>query len=810
MPEKTKAKAKQYFNDGEFKKAIDAIWELGVFEFISYAKRQEWFQSLQICDIISDNDELFTGIFNQETADVLLYDYFNSKNISIAFEQKLAKDFPDTFVRAIRVNLSFLDAERLDFYTNIDLPPELKIHQEVWQHLHNRDIDLWGKIETESSLLLKKEINLSEILIDSVVWLENSRFKNNDTKWVYDLSSVYNLFMQIFMHKIYSTDRVKSLSKEKFIELFIEKLDKPINKDSSNFMDSINNWIHFRDSILYPYCFDFTIDPKLENNIIHFNRSPQAYYKWELDGTRYFLNRFGYFLKGIDSVSYLEENDELQIHKGKKAGDEDINRQLAIQQWQINRFLTDLKIDSFIFNKTPIDTNLLSIALLTYSKNRFVRYEKELGKLKDGSKNWTEAYQKLLYNSIKNDRIENFPFLFMSQDEYVELIGRGLTQLPKNPARDVINLFSYSINEEAFDRFNIDYNVWNKPFVCLGDYLFCPTVFLANNDWFYGFAQAGIDNLHKEESKAEQSNTATEMEQHLGEAIGKKDWKVKVICNREANQVKGDVDIIVEDEDKTLFIQLKRTRFRLDLKNAYLESIISDRKAIQQLNDAERSLRKDNAVYKLKGKVIKWIVTTSFENVLSEKQECVKVNYFDLLHAMDNPNIHTIGDLEFYIKNENGMKEWLDELQNPDVSGFVKFSILEAGLPIPLAELQKYRQVLFANNNDFIEYNNRYDMAMEFDKKGNKEKAIKILKTCLCINPDDIDVWSNLCNFYADIKDFRNSYACFEKALKIIPDDPFIMRNYVLALKEGGRINEAYQIHRKLQNQYWFVDLMEE
>lgn len=807
MSGKIKENAKQYFKDKEFKKAIDIIWKLGVYKFISFADRQNWFQSLEICNIISDNDELFKDVFSQETADIVLYDYFNSKNISNVFEQKLAKEFPDTFVHAIRVNLSFLDVERIEFYTTIDLPIELKIHQKVWQHLHNLDKSIWGKIETELSLLLKKEITLSEILIDSIVWLENSRFKNNDTKLVYDLSSVYNLFMQIFMRKIYSTDRVKSLSKENFIRLFIEKLGKPINKNISNFMDSIDNWINFRDSILYPYCFDFTINPRLENNIIHFNRSPKAYYKWELDGTRYFLNRFSYYMKGMKSINYLEENNELQIPKGKKTGDEVINKQLAIQQWQIKCFLADLKIESLIFDNKPIDTSLLSISLLTYSKNRFIRYEKELDKLKKNSKNWTDAYLKILYKSIEKDLIENFPFILMTQDEFKELLRRGLTQLPKIPAQDVINIFSYNTNEQPFDRFNIEYNVWNKPFVCLGDYLFCPTMYLANNDWFYGFAQVGLDNLHKKESKAEQSNTATKMEQHLGEALEKKGWKVKVICNKEANHIDGDVDIIVEDKETTLFIQLKRTRFRLDLKDAYLESIISDRKAMQQLNDAERSLRTKNDIYKLKGELIKWIVTTSYENVLTEKQGCIKINYFDLLHTIGSPNIDKIKDLEVYMKNENGIKEWLNEMQNPDVSEIVKLINLEAGLPIPLAELKKFRQGLFANNNDFIEYNSRYDMALKFAKTGNKEKAIKILKNCLYIIPDDIDVWCNLGNFYADIKDFKNSYASFEKALKIIPDDPFIMRNYALALHEGGRINESSQLYYKLKHQYWFVDL---
>ena len=94
----------------------------------------------------------------------------------------------------------------------------------------------------------------------------------------------------------------------------------------------------------------------------------------------------------------------------------------------------------------------------------------------------------------------------------------------------------------------------------------------------------------------------------------------------------GDIDIIVEQDNTVLLIQLKRTYLLLTPKDVYYESIMIDRKAAQQLNDAEVWLNKPNDIYSMEGKkVFKWIVTTSYEGVLSDVNGCCKVNYFDLL-----------------------------------------------------------------------------------------------------------------------------------------------------------------------------------
>ncbi len=198
---------------------------------------------------------------------------------------------------------------------------------------------------------------------------------------------------------------------------------------------------------------------------------------------------------------------------------------------------------------------------------------------------------------------------------------------------------------------SLRYDVWKKPFLKLGEILFCPTMFVANNDWFYGSAMTGLENLNYND--AERNRTSAAMEIRLGNIFSSEKWKVKVINDKDANQIDGDVDVIVDDGDTVLLIQLKRTYLRLNSKDAYYESINVDRKVAQQLNDAQKYFTGDNDIYNLKSRVsIKWIVTTSYEGILSEIDGCVKVNYFDLLHVIRNVNTQKISDLMDYIMTD--------------------------------------------------------------------------------------------------------------------------------------------------------------
>jgi tetratricopeptide (TPR) repeat protein len=797
--------AKNYFSDKDYRKVIQTIWQLGLDDFITFGLKNKWFNEVELLNEICNTSKEFQLLFKYYRSDEVLYQYFNSTNRSEKFEKKIALEFPELFIKAVRVNQVFTKTDRFDSLLLINLPKEHRVHQDVWKHLNAIDSNLWGSINNKIEKL--SGYSLAQILNELVVWLENKRFSNKELFENQHLGTVYSFFIKLYLSK-YLLNQKEDLTSESFTLFFLKNIDKQTSEKLSDLLETISKWVNFNDSILSAYSFDLDIQPSIENGIIHFIRHPQEYYKWKLDGIRYNLNRLNYFFKGIEFVEYLTDKEGMQIPKGSKPQDEDGNYQLAIQQWQLTTFLDDLKLNSFVFKGKEIKSQLLFQPLLTYSKNRNIRYEQGLQKHVDSSKNWIESFIKLTKDSIQNNFLENNPFFLMSKEEYIALNNIALQQLPKNSSEEIINLFSFNANPNStFNRFNIGYNVWHKPFMQFGDYLFCPMMFLANNDWFYGFAQAGLENLNKRQSIKVRKETATEMEIHLGDKLKSKNWNVKVIDTDFNGNFKGDVDIIVSDRNYELLIQLKRTKFRLDLKEAYYESINTDRKASKQLNDAKKFLERDNDIIKLGNKIHKWIVTTSFESVLTEINSCLKINYFDLLQALLNPDIKSIEQLISYIENDSGIKNWLQVLNSKEIPNELKSGIVEAGLPLQLSEPKMYRQVLFADDSSFVEYHNKYNKALELDNKGNKDKAIKILEFCLIENPKDYEVWSALGNIYADKKNFSNSFKCFEKALKIIPNDPFILRNYALAYRDSGNIERTFEIYNKIQRQYWFLDL---
>lgn len=816
MEQTIKTRAKELFSEKNYSKAIDTLKEIGVDGFIGFAlkvnKKEEkdnWFRNSDFCLALTNKGDFFSKVFNSKKNDELLFDYFNFAGYSPGFEKKLAEELPEQFVKAVQVSHSFLDSERIKLYSELQLPENLKIHLDIWKHLQKMDNEIWKNVEENLSQLGDTQgIELKDILIEALIWLEEKRFHSTSQKDLQHLSSVYNTFIPLIQYYFSQKVDFRISLVEDFKESFFERLkNKSIDRSINFLLENISEWIRFRDSILFPYCYDSTITPTRVNGITHFNRSPKSYYKWELDGCRYGLNRFFYFLKGAENVDCSIENNKITLPKGRQINDEGINYQLAIQNCQTGMFLSDLKITNFVFSGNKIPSQYLYIPLLAYTKNRNIRYEQGLEEQRKRSNNWKEAFLKL-YLESEFKKIENYPFILLSEKDYIEMNNNAIKELPKNSSQDVVNLFSYSFKQrKMFDRFNKNYDVWIKPFLKIGKYLFCPTMFLANNDWFYAFAQAGLDNLAKSHARGERKTSATEMEKFIGQLFKSKNWDVKVFNDKEAGEVDGDVDIAINDGNTSLLIQLKRTKFRLDLKETYFEYINTDKKASKQLNDAEKWLSSKNELLKLKANTYKWILTTSFENVLSDVSGCLKVNYFDIIQALDNAQIKKLEDFIDYCEEDKGLQNWMSTLQNPKTPNELKYGIRESGLPLTLAEPKAYNQPLIADDNYCKEYYNKYKKALELAQKANKDKAIKVLETCASENPGDYEVWGTLANYYADVKKFSKSFECFEKAVEIIPDDPYILRNYALALAESVEVKESNKLFEKLHKEYWFLNL---
>lgn len=808
--QKINAAAKAEFDKGNYPLAFQTLWETGVNNFIKFAESKYVTKGKETGKVISQKSnwlkhkiagnyfwknfvfqrDFLKQLLKSELALQLLHNYFFEFGVLVPeFEQKLAKEFPQVFIQAVRVNQVFLKHDRIENLTAIVFGNEFRLHQKVWQKIFEIEIQHWNGIQIELQSVL--QLSIEEILSHCIIWLETNRFNDNSQRTIGHLASVYSFFIELVLtNKDCKEIRVKKSDEfyKPFFEVFGASFkDKKIIDNSSvaKLLIRISNWVNFKEYVVSPYSFDLNIEPAQQNELVLFNTMPESFYKWILNGVRYEVNQLNYILYGSSFSEHLEKEGLTKI-PGKTQNDIDRNRSLSGFKWATLLMLFDIGFKSFKIGNLKIECEKLLRPLITYSFNRLNRYETSLKAHSKSSNNWSEAFMKLTSESIAMD-IRKDPYFLMTTGEYKQLNEEALSELPEDSTNEVIQLFSFDTGKKyEFNRFKYQYDVWHKPFMKIGDFLFCPMMFFASNVWFYSFTQAAL-------SQQTQRRETQEMENHLGELLKQKGWKVKVTNDEESKSMGiGDVDIFVEDENTLLFIQLKRTYFRLDLKDAYYESCNTDAKAAKQLYEAEKYLSQSNQIYELKYKPNKWIVSTSFENIGENINDCHKVNYFELLNALKNPETKAVRDLISELQTDKNLKMFISSISQSDLPNEVRQLVAEMIKPLAVFESKRYRQTIFSDDEKrTAEYNSIFDRAIQLDNEGKKNEALIEFQKCVLLNPNDADAFGAIANVLADMRVYENSFIAFEQALKLLPDDPYITRNFCLALLESGRWYEG-------------------
>lgn len=793
-----KAYAKIAFENGDHTLAFQTLLELNnADEFISYVEKQDkrtkktnWFAVSEYfwTDFILQQEH-FKELLSSESAIQLLHNYFKIYKKSVSeFELKLVTEFPNLFIKAIRVNQVFFEPDRIEFLKSLPIGNDFNIHQKIWYKVFEIENQQWAEIQKELKNVLS--LSVEDILSYCIIWLETNRFQDSDKIKINHLASVYSLFIELIISDK-SRKHIQINNSDDFFGHFLKLFTHTHQNEKlivenivSKLLFKISNWINFQETVVTPYSFDLNIEPKQENELISFNSNPESYYKWILNGVRYEVTQLNYLLQGSSIVEYLEETNQMLI-PGKTECDIQLNRNLAGTKYATLAMLSDLACEDFNFYGKKINAQKVLEPLLTYSFNRLNRYEYPLQSFFDVSQNWSEAFMKLTMEGIRTDIIRE-PYFLMTESEYDELNQRGLSELPEVATKEVLQLFSWlPSNKYEFNRFNYKYEVGRTPFIKVDDFLFCPMMFFASNIWFYSFAQTA---LFQPTDRKDTEN----MEKHLAGFFNAKSWKIKVISQAESEEMSGDIDIFVEDENDLLFVQLKRTYFRLTLKESYYEAINRDSKAAKQLNNAEIYLESPNNVYQMKHKPHKWIVSNSFENIGYEIEGCQKINYFDLLNALKSPEIKTLNHLIQNIEKDSNLKTFTATAFQENVPFEVKEIIAETIKPLVVFESKKYKQVIFSDDEKRTEeYNKLFNKAIELDKKGNKNEALALLKSCIDLNPNDGEAHGAIANILADLRIYETSFIAFSQALKLLPNDPYITRNYCIALMEAGYLYDG-------------------
>ncbi len=735
-------------------------------------------------DFILQNNR-FETLLTSKSAMLALYQYFTKSKLQISdFEDKLAGQFPELYVKAIRINQVFLLPERMQRLNSVQLKKKFALHQEIWREISKTENSIWQEIEKCLGDVI--ENSLSQILSLCIIYLETSRFKQSSLAQTNHIASVYSFFIELVMTRCKGKDII---SIDNFQEQFfheVHNFEKTINNIAeipvAKLLGYIDSWIAYNDQIIIPYSFDLNTELIEQGEEIILVTNPEKYYSWRVGGARYDVNRLAYQKMGQAISSKVSGNLPPKSIEGTN-----IKKTIEDHKYATLKLLNDLGYSTFKFRNTETKIEQLLTPLISYSLGKYIKYDMPLNELSPNSQNWVEAYLSLLkLNSSGHAQI--LPFFLKPEKDQSIINTETLSCDPKVSTSDITNYFGYKQNQKAdFNRFNRRYDVYLKPFLNINGFLFCPQMFLSSNTWFYSFAQVALSQpaIRLETKK---------MEDHFGKLFEQKGWKVKITTDENAGEMEGDIDLFVEDQNSLLYIQLKRTKFRLNFKEAYDNLIYVDHKAAKQLNEAESFLNKPNPVFNPKMKPVKWIVSTSFENIGDKIDDCLKVNYFEVLAVLNNPKIRNLSALIEEIESDIYIRNAYDDLRS--------FSIEDVS-SLEMFTSNAYRISIYSRNKEkTVKTDELYAMANCEMKKGNPKEAFDLYIKCVEENPNDGESFNAIASIFANCRKYDPAIATFERALNLLPNDPYILREFSSILIESGRVFDGLTILLNLTEKY--------
>ncbi|WP_420572976.1 tetratricopeptide repeat protein [Kordia sp.] len=799
--ETIKNKARAEFEQKKYEEAFTILLkELDIASFFKYidADKRQWvtdkhFESATyFWKKFVLQEENFQKLFSSNIAVELLYNYYSNSTIFIkAFEIKLSEQFPELFVHVIRVNQVFFKKERLDFLLEeIQLPENLELHQDVWELFYQKEIELWQEIESSIEAIVN--YSLENILQSVVAYIEKKSYEFDSRAYNIQLGSVYSFFMELLLKQDHFN--ISNLSEsEDFFKSFVEGIhneeESNLNKLISNIFDLIYSRTLLLSNFIDPYSFESDTSPELIYETLYFVTKPQASYRWKLDGIRYDSVDLFYRKRGSDFLEEKIKNNQYSPIGITKEHLE-LNKTLQEKIESVFAALHDLELNEYYYTKNEtISVSEIVPPIFAFAYNRLLRYKYDLDEVRNSnshfSKSWKMAFAWLNLQSTRQG-VAQMPFIYMTLKEYEDLNKKASSDFDRRITEILIESFSEVINKkETFDRFDTQYDVFAKPFLRFKDRIFCSVQFFTSFSYMYVYVNALINNNGRK--------TAKKIEPYLGKLLKVHGLHVFIPNKAEEKKMKGngDADVVLYNDHHVLLMQLKRTYLRLNPKDVYNEYLKTDRGGAKQLNEIEKFFNSKNDVFEIKNrKVTKWIVSSSLENVNRVIEGCLKVNYMDIVCFLLNNEGMTFKTLEDFIGfySEDFMIKTYVETVN---ESFV------------IQEIDKCRIPFIDFNVDKAnKYRDFFNKGMDLNRKKKNKQSIEAFKKCLYYENGDVEVHGAIANVYADIKDYKNAFYHFEKALELLPSDPFITRNYIGALAESGNFTKAKELMKILVEKY--------
>ncbi|WP_020569739.1 hypothetical protein [Neolewinella persica] len=579
-------------------------------------------------------------LHSEHLREQFLYKMFTRRELVAPLLQEgllyaLTRDTPDwpaaSFVKLVRRTQSFLREEFAEELSRLPLPEKWRNHQLGWRKIRQHENKLWKVVE--DALIPVKQLATEIVLAQFTCWLEEQRWDNPEDKNVQHLAGVYSFFVSLYL------DRKLKLNAQVLEEELLAALSNNLSQGCSNLFEAISAHQRYYGGRATIYAYDDNFSPN-EDGIDFGYSDEKVLQKWRDQGFRY---------EAVKSL-YRDAGEQLAVglrikHPGPHV--------ISAAECQGRLFLEDCCLDDIHYHGKQVHSFAAFRELRAYAENGESRYELPLEEERSKSKTYKEAILKVGMKAAERG-ISVLPLTFRTKDEQIELYSGDGGQLSKEEATVITDIFSFrSPQKKEFDRFFTNYDVWLTPFIEIEGVQLCPTMFLAKNDWFYATAQVAMNGYHQRGNREALRNTALAMEGVLKSCfLENSSFTASIPDQQWLGNENGDVDILVSDGETDLLIQLKRTKFRPTLKEAYDESMQSDAKASDQLTKALSFLREENEVYSLRGNHAAWVVSTSFEGLGLLQSGIRKVNYYELLWSLRDNRFDTLRELIAFVEND--------------------------------------------------------------------------------------------------------------------------------------------------------------
>lgn len=808
-----KKKANQAFDKNDYQSAFKFLWKSGVDEFVAYSQKERpadrrknlpaktnWLELDFFWSDFLYQEDVFQKLFSSFHAQDLLHLHFTvQKKNSKKLLSELARQFPEVFIEAVRVNQLFLREDLIELITELELPESLKAHSATWKVLYHRDSTIWKQVEAEFGKL--KTLSLNQLFVQAIIWIEQNRFGQSEQEEMH-FSGVYSLFAELVstqsdLAKLkFEAGLMYGCFYNKMVELSKMNPSKRLaSLEIHPMMSLLSDWQALDTRIIEPYSFELATNVQDEGGKLTLFETPKRHYNWLVDEARYQFCQMQYQENGYRLLDSLEKEGIIKI----PSNETNLNQTIYLKSCSTACFLMDLHLESIedLLGGEKGGKLKNIFAMIGYCTNRLFRYNSELdsyANYNNYSTDWVDTYLPIfMEETFKNDR-ENFPFILKALSEYKALNEKVETAFDEIFTEQLLETFAYSPNK-YFNRHNRNYDIWEQPFLKIGEHIFTPTFFFASNGFLFSYVQNEFlnrENNRKSRDKRKASEATRKgkqeteaMEKGIGERLSEKNknWEIRVADNAFTNKMNpnGDVDIFLQDETATLFIQLKRTKFRLAPKEAYYESINVDAKASKQLNKAEKFLKKRTDLYEAKHKPTKWIVSTSFEKANTIVNDCRKINYFELLNALGNPNANTVKDLIVCLENDKHLHDFVSGKQ----SGKVNMYYESISLPIKPFNSHEYQHDFEITDNAKAQANAQLSKeAGQLFMDGKQQESINKYVKCIERFPENVVLYSILGNILYEGGLQDEAVQMYDASLALLPDDPFTCLRYAQLLEQ--------------------------